>query len=716
MRTNERCLFFIVAQVLALLCCQYVRCEVVTGTYYNVSWSFDTESGNLVIEGEGPMGGPHIWSGHSSPAPWNYRNEVALVKKPVRSVVVGNGITTIGSFAFSECDEIESIILGDDIKRIDMYAFYGCTSLSNINLPDGLEQIGSTAFGYCKSLKKINLPNTMKPSGSNGGAGLALECFMMSGLTEIHIPDGLCAPQWGFAGCDSLKTVVFEGNGIILEEAFRDCNNLSLVINYSEIPLTVSEDAFSSYCTLMVPYGCADSYKNNVVWSKFNIIEMAKPEVPLEGVDGSITWRFDTITNALTLSGDGTIKDYKAGEAPWMVHYGNDIFSIVINEGITGVGANAFNGCKNLESVSFPMGLKSIGDYAFAYCEKVNGILWVDSIERIGDYAFYYCRGLDSFTIPQNLSDSDMGREVLAYSRIKELSIPDSWRTIPNRCFYGCGDLQEIRLPESLERIEDAAFSGCYNLSSVTIPESVSFIGSYVFAYSGLTPFVLPPGIESISDGMFYGCIFTSIDIPEHVSHIGSSAFANCDRLTSVVIPSNVKTIGHNAFSECDSLKTIVISEGVQKVGGYAFSGCRNVSDVTISGSLTEIGNCAFGFDVYMDGRTGIGQVVVINMSRQPQTFTQPVSFTQGSFFSPFCARYNLINDVLVVPPGSVELYKAADGWKDFGIITDDLTNVDMIRKDSAPKAFYYDIQGLPSGRMHKGILIRDGKKYFMDH
>ena len=154
--------------------------------------------------------------------------------------------------------------------------------------------------------------------------------------------------------------------------------------------------------------------------------------------------------------------------------------------------------------------------------------------------------------------------------------------------------------------IGNSAFSWCLSLSSITIPNSVTSIGDYAFS----------------------GCIsLTSITIPNSVTSIGNSAFSECSSLTSVTIPNSVTSIGEYAFYYCDALTSVTIGNSVMSIGNYAFQDCS---------SLTTV----------------ICEAVEI-----------PI--LEGSVF------YNvpLADATLYVPTESLEDYKVAEQWKDFGTI-----------------------------------------------
>ena len=158
--------------------------------------------------------------------------------------------------------------------------------------------------------------------------------------------------------------------------------------------------------------------------------------------------------------------------------------------------------------------------------------------------------------------------------------------------------------------------------------------------------------VTSIGDNAFSGCSgLTSVTIPNSVTSIGVNAFSGCYRLTSVTIPNSVTSIGDLAFYRCSGLTSVTIPNSVTSIGGAAFYGCSGLTSVTIGSGVTSIGGSAFD---------GVDIPTVISLIENPFKITGKTSdsrtFTQNTF----------VNATLYVPKGTIEKYKATDGWKDF--------------------------------------------------
>ena len=205
----------------------------------------------------------------------------------------------------------------------------------------------------------------------------------------------------------------------------------------------------------------------------------------------------------------------------------------------------------------------------------------------------------------------------------------------------------------SVTSIGNKAFRDCSALTSIKMPNSVTSIGGEAFAYCiGLTSVTIPNSVTTIIFGAFAGCYsLTSINIPNSVTKIDDEIFSGCSSLTSIIIPNSVTSIGGYAFLGCSGLTSITIPNSVTSIGDYAFANCSGLTSVTIGCGVTSIGDNAFD---------GVDIPTIISLIENPFKITGKTSdsrtFSQNTFN----------NATLYVPKGTIDKYKATDGWKDF--------------------------------------------------
>ena len=228
----------------------------------------------------------------------------------------------------------------------------------------------------------------------------------------------------------------------------------------------------------------------------------------------------------------------------------------------------------------------------------------------------------------------------------------------------------------------------------------MTYIGNYAFWYcSGLTSVTIPNSVTSIGNYAFADCSgLTSVTIPNSVTSIGNYAFADCSGLTSVTIPNSVTSIGNYAFWYCSGLTSITIPNSVTSIGEGAFYGCSGLTSVTIPNSVTSIGERAFD---------GVDIPTVISLIENPFEITGKTTDYYRTF------SQNTFNKAtLYVPKGTIDKYKATDGWKDFAYIVEGTpTGIKVIENTQKKNATVYDLNGVRLSEPKKGINIINGQK-----
>lgn len=185
---------------------------------------------------------------------------------------------------------------------------------------------------------------------------------------------------------------------------------------------------------------------------------------------------------------------------------------MVIPDGVTTIGYDAFEGCTSLTSLTIPNCVTRIWGSAFAGC----GAVFVEK----GNTVY-------KSTSEGVLMSAD-GRELLHVPASTVIyRIPNNVTTIGWNAFSGCTNLTSVTIPDSVTEIWGGAFSGCTSLTAVTIPNSVTTIG----------------------DGAFSGCTsLTSVNIPDSVTTIGIHAFSGCSNLRHAYILNKACEIHPQAF------------------------------------------------------------------------------------------------------------------------------------------------------------------------
>ena len=147
----------------------------------------------------------------------------------------------------------------------------------------------------------------------------------------------------------------------------------------------------SEEATLPEIYVMVDCVDNGIVLYSSNIL--ASGTCGAEGNNGdNLTWILDD-EGVLTISGTGAMASWNWKGSPWYANK-DKIESVVIEDGVTSIGANAFDGCSGLTSITIPSSVTSIGEYTFYGCSGLTSITIPNSVTSIGTSAFSGCSGL----------------------------------------------------------------------------------------------------------------------------------------------------------------------------------------------------------------------------------------------------------------------------------------------------------------------------------
>lgn len=375
--------------------------------------------------------------------------------------------------------------------------------------------------------------------------------------------------------------------------------------------------AFSMMLTFL-PVGAVTAFAEDPEWSC--------------GANASniVTAHFNSASGTLTFSGEGAMENYQTMHfvAPWK-EISNQIKKIVIENGVTSIGSNAFYQCSDMQAtldLSDAKALTSIGNNAFYGCKKLTGSLEIpDSVTEIGAEAFLDCNNLSgNFELPEGLQSVGNDAFYNCYNLTGCLKLPDTVTSIGTGAFYNCANLDGyLVLSSSLTKIPKIAFNNCVNLKvedKLVIPSSVTVIEDAAFARcSSLTgDLEIPDTVTSIGNNAFYGCSSLNgyLTLPSQLTVIPSCAFWNCSQLKvqgGLKIPENVKSIGWGAFRGCAQLKgSLTLPKDIESIGRQAFYDCTGLTGTfKIPDTVTEIEQETFyhcGLDfIFPSNVTSIG-------------------------------------------------------------------------------------------------------------
>ncbi len=514
----------------------------------NATWSFDTETGALVISGSGAL------TAYSyGKTPWySYRATTksvtvsqgitelptyAFQNSPVlESVSLPAGLTSIPSNAFYRCTQLAKVVLPEGVTSIGSYAFYGCTSLDSVHFPATLSKLDNQAFYNCSALNTLTIAEGCKDFAIQGGnlydAALTTLLLVPADQKALNtLPESLTTfAPYALYNCSALTSIHFPDNAVISTQAITYCSTLQqLTVNHSN----------PNYQSI-----------DGVLFSK----------------DGSLLHLFPN-----GRSGSYTVPD-----------------------SVTTIGTYAFCRAGALTEVKFPSGLTTIDDYAFSYCSSLKTAAFPEGLRRIDLSAFSHCSSLQGMVLPQSLTY--LGTASFEYCKsLTELNIPPKIYRVNSCAFYQCSKLKKVVIESELDAIENQAFSYCTELESINLPDSIYFLSYECFAECpSLKSVRLPASLDTMGNGVFRDCTaLESVVFGEEQTVIRSKTFQNCTSLKQVSLPESLTQIESSAF-ENSGLETILLHDKLTKIDAKAFKNCLQLKHLHFTGAAPTVDATSF--------------------------------------------------------------------------------------------------------------------------
>ena len=465
----------------------------------NVSWVM-TADGTLTISGTGEMAD---YGSLDDSNPWDG------CRKYIKSVVIEDGVTSIGRYTFDRCMSLTSVTIPDSVTSIRYGAFMMDTALTSLTIPGSVTSIENYAFYGCSHLTDMYYdgygidwiaaggngsfaPDTVRFKEDLYGKGACGDnvtwrlsadgTLTISGQGRINDYDNEDNPMpWEICRQYIKSVVIKSGVSGIGDYAFFYCDAMTSVT----IPNTVTEigDAVFCFCDALTSV---------------------------------------TIPDSVTAIGNYAFQDCTG------------LTGVTIPKSVAKIEMAVFQRCTSLTSVTIPGSVTSIGGIAFRGCTSLKNVNIPSSVTTIDGGAFSGCTSLTSVTIPNSVT-AIYGNAFSGCTSLTSLTIPDSVTTIGSGAFKDCSALTEIKLSSALKDIKPETFFNCVKLSSVTIPKRVCYIYQDAFR-----------SCDSLAD-VYYGG--TAADWAKITMEDGNGDLTNAALHCAAVPAAPVVKIGNSAAS-----------------------------------------------------------------------------------------------------------------------------------------------------------------------
>ena len=580
------------------------------------------------------------------------------------------GTRTIGSSAFENCTSLESVtsdpslipgnacFKNSGLKSATIYLmsygksgaifskelFMNCTELASVEIIKGgasfYSMSADSVFEGCTSLKAVPIPDVEKLrfkgfTGSNTFKNSGIESFIVA--NESLSKNGVIIGPGTFDGCANLKTfdvggivsfsgpaltefkTTFDGCNIELMQigewqsldfgAFVGCNVDLLKLGNVQYIGTISSEYVDKFTIKAVDFGgllstsLSDDVRND---SSMAIVST------IPGLE-KITQSGENSKYGMI---DGAVYrlDYNNAQAPTapvkLIICSPDIASLEIPETVTAIGANAFDGCKVLERVSFP---ESVATYSYAGSDvsfkDASGTAVGSDVENFAGRTYMTKDGIDGLALCPVLTfiadDKEVGKVTYTWDGkavSPEVPAKTGFTGVWEDYSTVTGD-KEIKAIYTQITFVDEANGVKYLVDekgNAVVNEWIDSVKD-VKILSKITVDGVDYAVTSIAADVFKGKALESIVIEEGVTAIPASEFEGCTALKTVSIPLSVTAVGDAAFKGCTALKTVTIAVdvsddatiGTRTIGSSAFENCTSLESVTSDPSLIP-GNACF--------------------------------------------------------------------------------------------------------------------------
>lgn len=431
------------------------------------------------------------------------------------NVSVPSTVEVIGGSAFENNTTVTQVTIPSSVKTIEPYAFWGCDNLERVNLGIGLNEVGDFAFTNCPSLKTISFPNNISRIGIMAFG----DCVS---LTEVKIPYTVyTVHDTAFDGCYRLEITYEPGTegerfALYFAEKKAEMAEYEDIDEYEEVTAQPTESPAPEAIATPEPEPVKESTGNTLGSStvvgnmavvfmdntSLNVSEGNQPR-QTEVQDGDA----QSAQAVIDEKGKGTVK-YTLVDGKVVAdraYYGSQsLEELTLPAGTEEIGEFSF-ARSSLLSVIIPEGVTGIGYGAFYHCDQLQEVQLTDTVTYIAPKAFAYTGWVEDFYKAGTSDFLIAGDGILIAYRgdDTQVTVPEGVRQIGPEVFQGHTEITSVALPDSLEIIGEAAFADCSSLTEVTGMSQVRVIRDRAFYHCPLSYVVLPDTVETVGLGAF---------------------------------------------------------------------------------------------------------------------------------------------------------------------------------------------------------------------
>jgi len=561
------------------------KAEIIEGTCgENLIWRLDTETVTLTISGSGSMT-------DFGSSPWKeYVSQIEFV-------VIEDGVTTIGNYAFANCSNIKSVTFGNSLTIIGEKAFSGCTRMHKIDIPEPVTMIEKQAFWGCSSLRSLSIPKTLTSFYSNAFYLTKLEKITVDPENEKFDSrddcNGIVVTATDKLVLACKNTVITNTIKIIGSYVFENMSSLESV----EMPESVTKiESFAfSDCENLKHVKLGNSLINIGYGAFYMCEKLDSIYIPASVKTMKSAFTFCSGLKSIIVDPENTEFDSRENCNALISTSDNQLVNGCNNSFIPGsvksLSSYAFFSCKEMTEMVIPDSVSVIGSGAFEYCTALNTVKLASTLTKIGDDAFSECYSLKNIfsfaTTPPECGKTVFGHDSYTVADVATLYVP-----------FGCGQAYReanawkdftdiVELPEGYG--DDENYSGICGDELFWLVNTKN----YTLTISGkgdMYDYTFWPNDSTCAPWREYSDYIDHIVVNPGVESIGEHAFTFCEYVKSVSLPNTLISLKYKSLYGCDVLENITLPNSLKRIEDLVFCHCRKLKSLTIPSSVEYIG------------------------------------------------------------------------------------------------------------------------------
>lgn len=467
--------------------------------------------------------------------------------------------------------------------------------ITNVTIEEGATSIGDYAFHNCRNTTFSIMPSSLVSIGKEA----FWYCYAASEFNFAENSELTTIGKWAFENCTTLVSITIpeEVTTFNANDAFTGCNALTTVVwnarhcndfTSGNGPFNSKKAAITSFT-----FGDAVEYIPAYLCDGMNNASFTSIAIP-ENVTSINANAFNGCANINSVTWNAiNCANFTSGEQPFSGIKAN-IQSFTFGNSVEHIPAYLCYGMENeaFTSVTIPQSVTSMGSYVFSGCSSINSITW--NAENCAGFSSYSSSPFNN--IRANITSVTFGNAV---------------KHIPaNLCYYfNNNDFNSVTIPASVDSIGQYAFYSCSKLTSLNYLGDANGWSSIGFYGDSSNPMYYTKGLKingsplttcsvsvPVKKYAFYNDdLLISITLADGCTSIGTKAFHGCNGITgTLTFGTDLATIGSESFENCTGITDVVLNDGLEMLEYKAFYGCSNLESITIPSSLETCNGYVF--------------------------------------------------------------------------------------------------------------------------